>query len=385
MRLVQFIIFFSIVVSIYAAINYYIYHRAMMAIPADASWRSMFPWVFLFLASSYIIARILERIWLSPVSDIFTWIGVFWLGLMVYFLLAVIVIDLARLIHLVVPIYPDFLSQNLPASRFWIFKAILVMAVITVIAGFINARSPRIREIEIVINKDAGERKELHIALASDVHMGTLVGPRRTDKMVRMINSLKPDIVLFAGDLVDEDLAPVIRYDLGESLKQLSAPLGIFAVTGNHEYIGGAEKAVGYLEEHGIRILRDSTLLIGESFYLAGREDKEKGRFSGKERKRIEEILSGIDISRPVIMMDHQPFRFDDVVANGVDLQLSGHTHHGQLWPFNYITKAIYEVSWGYKKKGNTHFYVSSGYGGWGPPVRIGNRPEIVNIRIKFK
>lgn len=385
MRLVQFLIFFSIVVSIYAAINYYIYHRAMMAIPADAPWRSLFPWVFLFLASSYIIARILDRVWLSPVSDFFTWIGALWLGLMVYILLAVILIDLVRLIHLVIPIYPDFLTQNLPASRFWIFKAIVILAGITVIAGFINARSPRIREIQLVINKNAGERKELHIALASDVHMGTLVGPRRTETLVKMINSLKPDIILFAGDLVDEDLAPVIRHDLGESLKQLSSPLGSFAITGNHEYIGGAEKAVRYLEEHGIKVLRDSTLLIDSSFYLAGREDREKGRFSGKERKTIEEILSGIDKSRPVLMMDHQPFRFEDVVANGVDLQLSGHTHHGQLWPFNYITKAIYEVSWGYKKKGNSHFYVSSGFGGWGPPVRIGNRPEIVSIRIKFE
>jgi len=203
--------------------------------------------------------------------------------------------------------------------------------------------------------------------------------------MVNRINALKPDIILFAGDLVDEDLAPVIRHDLGKSLTRLSAPLGVYAITGNHEYIGGADKAVRYLEEHGINVLRDSVVLIGNSFYLAGREDRDKNRFSNKARKNLAELLTGVDMAKPVIMMDHQPFRLDDVAAAGVDLQLSGHTHHGQLWPFNYITKAIFELSWGYKQKDKSHFYVSSGYGGWGPPVRTGNRPELVSIRMKFE
>jgi len=96
-------------------------------------------------------------------------------------------------------------------------------------------------------------------------------------------------------------------------------------------------------------------------------------------------VLSGADPSYPVILMDHQPFNLDKAAEAGVDLQLSGHTHHGQIWPLNYITKAIYEVSWGYKEIGRTQFYVSCGYGTWGPPVRLGNRPEIMNIRIKFE
>jgi predicted MPP superfamily phosphohydrolase len=185
--------------------------------------------------------------------------------------------------------------------------------------------------------------------------------------------------------MVDEDLAPVIRHDLGRSLKKLRAPLGVFSITGNHEYIGGAEKAVKYLTEHGITVLRDTAISIDESFYLAGRDDRDKPRFSGKPRKSVAEILQGIDKTKPVILMDHQPFKLIDAADAGVDLQLSGHTHHGQLWPFNYITKAIYELSWGYKKINNAHFYVSSGYGGWGPPVRTGNRPELVNIRIHFE
>lgn len=132
-------------------------------------------------------------------------------------------------------------------------------------------------------------------------------------------------------------------------------------------------------------MLRDSVANIAGSFYVAGREDRDKNRFSGKNRLEVAELLSNIDHSLPIILLDHQPFALDKAAEAGVDLQLSGHTHHGQLWPLNFITRAVYEISMGYKQKGNTHFYVSPGYGGWGPPVRTGNRPEIVMIKLKFR
>jgi predicted MPP superfamily phosphohydrolase len=220
--------------------------------------------------------------------------------------------------------------------------------------------------------------------MASDIHMGTIIGPRRMTKLVEMINSQNPDIILFAGDIVDEDLAPVVRQNLGSALLGLKAPMGIFGITGNHEYIGGAEAAVKYLQDHGVIILRDSVVRVGDSFFLAGREDRDKPRFSGRPRLEVEELLKNTDKSFPVILLDHQPFNLEKAQAAGADLQLSGHTHHGQLWPLNYITSAIYEVSMGYLKKSDSHFYVSPGFGGWGPPVRIGNRPEIVKITIRF-
>jgi predicted MPP superfamily phosphohydrolase len=262
--------------------------------------------------------------------------------------------------------------------------AVVGITGIVVLAGHINALMPRVKRIDIHIDKKAGDTKSLRIAAASDIHMGTLVGPRRTAKLVRMLNECQADVILLAGDIVDEDLAPVIRYDLGRSLLLLKAKLGVFAITGNHEYIGGAEAAVKYLEAHGIRMLRDTSIKINNTFYLAGRNDRDSRRFSNKERKGLIKVLEGVDLSLPVIMMDHQPFNLQQVADAGVDFQLSGHTHHGQLWPFNYITNAIYEVSWGYKLKGVSHFYVSSGYGGWGPPVRLGNRPEIMDIHITF-
>jgi len=144
-------------------------------------------------------------------------------------------------------------------------------------------------------------------------------------------------------------------------------------------------KAVKYLTEHNVNVLRDSVVKIANSFYIIGREDREKERYTGTARKTIPELLDGIDKNLPMIMLDHQPFKLDNVATNAIDLQISGHTHHGQFFPMNLITKAIFEKSWGLVQKGNTVIYVSSGYGTWGPPVRIANHPEILNITMNFK
>jgi len=265
-----------------------------------------------------------------------------------------------------------------------VFLIVTGAMTLLVVYGFLNARIPAVRQLDLKIDKKVTGRKNLTVVAASDIHMGNLIAKRKVTRLVETINSLNPDIVLFAGDLVDEDLVPVIKNDLGKSLSAIRSKLGVYAVTGNHEYIGGAGAAVDYLQAHGVTVLRDTVVMPEGNFYLAGREDRDKPRFSGKPRKSLKELLHGTDFSKPVILMDHQPFNLGETAIEGVDLSLSGHTHHGQIWPFNYITKAIYELSRGYKKIGNTHFYVSTGFGTWGPPIRIGNRPEIVVIHLKF-
>ena len=383
MKSYQFLVFFSIVMLIYASLNYYIYVRAMQAIPLASSFRVWFKWGFILLAAAYVFGRIMERVYLSVFSDALTWVGSFWLAIMLYGFLLVLMIDIIRVANHFTGFLPQFL-YSVQGKTNLLYLSMTLVGII-VLAGHINAIMPRVNNIILEVDKQANGLKELNIAMASDVHMGTLIGPRRTGKLVKMINSQKPDIILLAGDVVDEDLAPVIRQNLGQSLEKLSAPMGIFGITGNHEYIGGAEQAVKYLEGHGITMLRDSVVNVAGAFYVAGREDRDKNRFSGKKRLEVTGLLSSIDHSLPVILLDHQPFALEKATEAGVDLQLSGHTHHGQLWPLNFLTKAIYEVSMGYKQKGNTHFYVSPGYGGWGPPVRVGNRPEIVMIKLKFR
>lgn len=383
MRAIQFLIFFSIVIAVYGLLSFYIFSKGLQVFPSGTIERTWYKSIFLFLSLSYIVARFLERIWLSTVSDIFTWIGSFWLAAFFYFLLIVIAIDLVRLVNYIFPFIPESL-KTLEFKKILFWSSVGVVSIL-LLSGFINALIPRIKTLDLTVDKKVEGLQEMSIAFASDIHLGTLIGPRRTNKIIRRINELNPDLILLGGDIVDEDLGPVIRNNLGDSLKKLSAPYGVYGITGNHEYIGGAEPAVKYLEDHGIKMIRDTSLKILDKFYIIGREDRDRRNFAGANRKNINDLMKGIDHSLPIIMLDHQPFELDQKEEFGIDLTISGHTHHGQLWPLNYITKAIYEVSWGYKKKGDTHVYVSSGVGGWGPPVRIGNRPEIVLIHLHFK
>jgi predicted MPP superfamily phosphohydrolase len=379
------IIFVTIVVTIYILVNYYIFIHALQAFPTGSVIRIWFIFSYWLIASAFVFARIMERAHPCHFTEALTWIGSVWLAFMLFFFISVLLLDIIRLFEYFFHFLPAAWMDNyLTTKQITLLITIIIVSII-VTAGYINARNPRVKELFLEINKSGHGRKELTISMASDIHLGTIIRKAKARELVRLLNAPKPDLILFAGDVVDEDLAPVIRDNLGEALCQLKAGIGIFAITGNHEYIGGAGPAVDYLEKHGIRMLRDTAILVNKQFYLVGREDRDKPRFSGKPRKELSEIMKDVDLSYPVILMDHQPFNLGTAASLGADLQLSGHTHHGQIWPFNYITEAIYEVSWGYKKIGNTHIYVSSGFGTWGPPVRLGNRPEVVIIHLRFR
>ena len=379
-----FIIFFSIVIVLYGLINTYIYLRGLQAIPSASSLRQWFTIVFWFLALSYFAARLLERMALSWLTDGLVWIGSFWLGEMAYFVLILLVIDVVRLANYFVPFFPALITQNYQHTKQIVALVVAGIVLLTVIGARLNQMSPQIKTLELTIHKKS-PLTELNVAMISDVHLGTIICNSHFMRIVEKINSLNPDIVLFAGDLVDEDIAPVIRQNLGETIRQIKSKYGIYGITGNHEYIGGVEAACTYLTEHGVVMLRDSIVKIADAFTLVGREDISARQFGSHQRKPLQELMKAVDKSLPVILMDHQPLHLNEAVEQGADLQFSGHTHNGQLWPFNYIADAVYEVSWGYKQKGNTHVYVSCGVGTWGPPMRTGNRPEVVHVKLKFE
>jgi predicted MPP superfamily phosphohydrolase len=378
-------IFFTVFFTLYGLINFYVFLRGWQAIPPDSSLRIPYVVVFWALALSFIAGRFLERIAISTFSDIVVWVGSFWLAAFAYFMLLALLIDVLRLANYVVPFFPSFITRNyVRAKEITALGAVLLVAG-ALVAGYFNARTPRLRTLNLHIDKSVDSLRSLNLAVASDIHLGTIIGRSRLDAIVKTINALDPDLILLPGDIVDEDLGPVIKQNLGEMLRKLKARYGVIAITGNHEYIGGVEEACGYLEEHGITVLRDTSVRINNGLFVVGREDRSISQFARKKRKPLHELMTQVDKRLPVILMDHQPFGLDEAVGQGVDLQLSGHTHHGQLWPFQFITKAVYELSWGYLKRGSTHIYVSSGVGTWGPPVRIGNTPEIVNIRLTFE
>ncbi len=385
MKITQFIIFFSIVLVIYSSANYYIFIRGCQALQALPRLKILYYVVFGILFLSYLAAMFLARNYPSPLSAALDWAGSFWLGAMVYFFFFVIFWDIIRLINYFFHFYPSLVTANYPLTKLYVLGFTVFTVIAVLLGGFINATHPVVKELNLEIDKKAGKLENLRIVSVSDIHMGEIIGRSRISKLAERINKLEPDIVLLPGDLLDQDLNSVLKYKSGEPLKNIKAKFGVYAITGNHEYIGGIKKAAAYIESLDIVLLRDSTALIDSSFYLIGREDRDSKRFAGIGRKTLVELLKGVDKNLPLILLDHQPFHLEDAEKNGIDLQLSGHTHHGQLWPFGYITNKIYELSWGYKRKGNTQYYVSSGYGTWGPPIRTGNTPEIVLINLTFK
>ncbi|HTP13562.1 MAG TPA: metallophosphoesterase [Bacteroidota bacterium] len=384
MRKVSFAIFFSIALTVYAAINFYVGLRAWEVLSFHPELRRIVISLIVVLAASFIAGRVLERVRSTRVSTFFVWIGSFWLAVMTYFLLTALAIDIVRLSNFVVPWFPSYMAAHPAQVKDAVAFAVTLVVLAVVSLGHLNAIHPKVKNLELSIPKPGGPSRKLHLVSVSDIHLGTIIGKRRLEKIVAMINNLQPDIVLLPGDVFDEDIGPVIKENLGEILRTIRPRFGVFAVTGNHEYIGGEEAACKYLTDHGIVVLRDSAVRVNDSCTIIGREDISVRQFAGKRRKPLSELMEGVDRRLPVILLDHQPFRLEEAEQNGVDLQLSGHTHHGQLWPFNYISQRIFEVSWGYKKKGATHIYVSCGVGTWGPPVRVGNTPEIVNITLSL-
>jgi predicted MPP superfamily phosphohydrolase len=363
-------LFFIIFLTVYTAINSYVFIRGWQAISAYPMLKPVYAVLFIVLAYGYVLAKVLYK-FLSPMLyDILLGAGAIWFAFMVYFLLSILFIDIIRMF--------DGWLHFLPS--------IVVIALVSLIVflGNLNKRNIEIRTIEINVPKGDSKLDSLNIVMASDIHLSPIDGERLLVRIVDKINSLNPDIVLLGGDIVDDRAKVLEDRGIGVSFRKLKSKYGVYSITGNHEFINGVDSCVRYAENFGIKFLRDSSTIIDSSFYLIGRDDTSMPQFTGKPRKSLEEIVKDLPDNYPKILLDHTPFKLEQAEKNRIDIQLSGHTHHGQIWPGNLITKMIYELSWGYKKKGNTHYYVSSGAGTWGPPVRTGSSSEIVNLKIKF-
>lgn len=380
MRVTSFIIFIGIVFLIYFSVNYYIFIRGLQAFSFSPAWRKSFITIFWVVVSSFIAGEILEHTQPSIISEWIYRIGAFWLAFMLYLFIAILVIDIVRLLNHFFHFFP-ILSESIKFKTGLIVPAVVS---IVVFSGHLNAINTRIREINVSISKRVSGEHKMKIAMVSDIHLGALIGENREKKLVSIIMKHQPDLVLLCGDLVDGDIEKVLRKNLGRHLKEITAPLGVYAILGNHEYYGGISRTLPYLESIPIKVLRDETLVLSNGVQLVGRDDRDSRGMGDKPRKSLSELVKGLNKNYPILVLNHQPFNLDEAVKEDVDLHLSGHTHHGQLWPLNYMTKAIYELSWGYLKKGNTNFYVSSGFGTWGPPVRTGNTPEVVVFNVEF-
>ena len=291
-------------------------------------------------------------------------IGNSWLIIMFYLLMAFLVLDIGRLVHLVPA---TWLRGNAITSL-----VLTGLMLVTFIAGNIHYHNKQRQEINLTTDKHL--ERPLKIVMLSDLHAGFHNRRAEVGHWVNMINAEKADLILIAGDMIDGNVRPLLAQGTAEELQRLNAPT--IACLGNHEYITGIDKALNLLEQTGIRILRDKSISIGD-VTIIGRDDR-----SNRSRKSIARLMQGVTRGDYIILLDHQPFNLAEAEQNGVDLQLSGHTHRGQVWPLNWVTTKMYECDYGQWRKGKTDYYVSSGMGIWGGKFRIGTDSEYAVITV---
>lgn len=375
------IIFFTVALTIYASANVYILLKGYNSISVFQNNRAWYFIVFLVFASAFVIGKILETRNSTVLSDILSIIGGFWLAFMLYGFMFLILSDILSIVLRLTGILN---KANIADFRKWAFIITLFTSIVLIITGFINALNPVITNYDLKINKSAGGIKELRVAAVSDIHLGSIIRKRSIRGLSEMLRELEPDLVILLGDIVDGEMGPVLRDDLLDYFTCPKCRDGLYAITGNHEFIGGAQKTIPYIESKGIRLLKDEVVTIEGGIQLIGRLDRDSKRFFGRERKSLDDLLAAADTTRPMILLDHQPLNLDEAENSGIDLQLSGHTHNGQMWPLNHLVSRIYELNYGYMQKGRTSYIVSSGFGIWGPRVRLGSRPEVLLIKLRF-
>lgn len=338
-------------------------------------------WIVMYvLVFSYILGRVPLPKPLKPVGRLLKIVGSFYIFLFEMGILLFVVADLGALI------------VRLAAGDTGAYGEIAAwtvggLVVLLLVAGTRNGLSPVVREYTLEIDKPGGAQREWSLVVASDIHLGNVIGNRHLRKLIAKADELKPDLVLLPGDVIDDSIEPFLRNGMNRTIASLKAKHGVYAVLGNHEYYGGhIPEYAETMKEAGIPVLQDETALVADSLYIVGRKDKTaEGAGFGGGRLSVADLTAGLDRSKPIVLLDHQPTKFQQAADAGVDLMLSGHTHRGQFAPNHLITKRLFELDWGYMRKDAMHVVVSSGFGLWGPPVRLASRSEILHIKLKFK
>lgn len=321
--------------------------------------------IILFLSVSFILAR------LGSGSTLLSVIGNYWLAL---FSLSLMILPLVHLAMLILRL------TSLHRKKIRIAAARITFIVLVAAFGYGSymAYTPKVNTYSINIDKYYPE--DLNVVMFSDTHFGYLSGIKHAQRLVKEVNALEPDLIIIPGDIIDDDLEIVEKKQIFNILNGLEARLGVYGSLGNHDkFRGELPQLITAIETANIEILYDEVVTIEGGLALIGRKDYSEG-----ERLATEQLTSQLDQSMPMILLDHQPYEYAEAMQADVDLVVSGHTHRGQVMPGNLITNRLFENDWGYLQKGQLHTIVSSGYGFWGPPIRIGTQSEIVQIFIDF-
>lgn len=375
------LIFFFIVTAVYGLGHFYLYRWFVrLTQPGRPVRRSLF-FLFIFFMVSFPAGKIMG--WRDSNVFIYLWVFVssLWMGLTLYFILSALVTDLALAILGLVRLFVKRVPRpSLVARRFlagMIGGGVLLIGIV----ALMEANDLLVTRLEIPLRGLSPEMEGFSLLQISDVHYGVLNRNQTIRRLVEEANRLQPDVVVITGDLVDESVAHM--EELTGLLSRLQSRFGVLAVTGNHEYYAGINRVVGIMQNADVQVLRNEMRELPGGIQILGIDDPTGYRRMGESDPDFEQLLSRLDPEKPSILLFHQPTHFEKTARFKVGLQLSGHTHGGQLFPIRYISRIFYPRTPGLHRIGDSFLFVSRGAGTWGPPMRLGSPPEIVLIRLK--
>jgi len=351
--------------------------------------------VYLFMALSPVIAFLLPK---SAVAIVIRRISTYWIGIMLYSLLYVVLFDLLRLIAKHTKLKNTLLFSR--GSVISIGSVVVACAVATCLYGIFNARNIKVNEYSVTVNKSCGSDKHLKAVLVADLHMGYAIGVDHITNMVEKINQQDADIVIIAGDIFDNSYDGMDDPEgIKAQLRSIKSKYGVYAVYGNHDIdekilmgftfdCGGKqlhnEKMTNFMKECNIKLINDESVLINDEFYLVGRRDTDKPGTEDGTRAEISELTKDLDKTKPIFVLSHEPDELQKTADAGADIDFSGHTHDGQLFPGNLTIGLFWENPCGMIKKDNMYSIVTSGVGVYGTFMRVGTDAEICSVDIDF-
>jgi uncharacterized protein len=369
---IRFALFLTVVLGIWTLMHAYVLLRVLPlpGLTAPIKRRIVFG-LTAFLWAGYPLSRILSH-WKPAafLSAPLEWIGAYWVGILFLALVCMVAADLLTGF--------GFLFKPLvPAIR---GGALALAALLSIVAIVQACRGPVVDSYEISLRDLPAGYNRLVAVQLSDLHIGDLLGKNWLSGIVRKVEGLHPDIIFITGDLVDGDVGPVAP--LVPVLKKLKARLGVWVVTGNHEFYAGRRKSVALFEKAGFHVLEDRWRVAAPGLVVAGVDDLTARRQFGMNDAAVDKALKGRPKTATVFLC-HSPLQVDHAAELGADLMLCGHTHDGQIWPFQYIVQLFYPYVTGFHRVGGMRLIVSRGTGTWGPPMRLFRRGEI--IRLVFR
>lgn len=320
-------------------------------------------------AAFFITNALIAGLLLQLGHALFRWMA-FWMVLLLFVMYAALATFVLYLL------LRRFMEQK-PMSRSLRLFAPLFVAGLLAFAAY-NAYTPVVRYADITIDKPLS--KPLRIGMAADTHLGVLFGAKQIDKLVAVMNREQVDMILLPGDLMDDNVDAYRAENMQPHLEKLRAPLGVYATLGNHDLFGHEREIYEELTRAGIRVLANESTVVDGRLLVVGRNDD-----LDRTRPSTETLLSNQNTALPVLLMDHRPTDIEAHSKLPVDIQVSGHVHNGQIAPANLIVRFLNRLHYGYEHIGNGHFFVTSGYGFWGVPLRLGSQSEVWVINVKGK